>query len=150
MTNTKPIPIHLSDPTRDQIAPHSYLIDQLTQRCDCCGATHRFTQLYAKTHLRARMERGKYITNLRPVSWPSASPTALYNLPLELRCLPQNETRVPFCHECIGRASLAHWPARPEPEAAQVVVGVVQDHQGENPTAKPKAPTRKLTIDDLI
>ena len=90
----------------DSPPPHAYVVRQWTQRC-ACGATHEWTEIYAKTHYR----RGNAppVTNLRHCI-PS---DILYDLPIIHEDM--GDEQVPFCHRCYATVSLAHLPKPTEP-----------------------------------
>lgn len=148
-------PIHLA-PSNSAPHPHAYVIHRQTQVCACCHRTHTFSTIYAETHLASRLERGKYITNLRPVQWPSGATDALFNLPI--RTIDLKPQHLPFCHAC-NSPSLAHWPNVPPPVSEPRIVnhlsGTAPDQKkpaASGLTAKPKAPTgpKTKTLDDIL
>lgn len=106
MHNAQTTPIHLADPHKD-ILPHAYVILSHSQHCKCCGSLHKWSELYAETHLRSRLGTG-YVTNLRPLyDGPQ------YNLPIKR--IEREPKTIAFCHECHD-PQLVHLPAPPQPE----------------------------------
>lgn len=114
MTGTNGTPIHLAPASGPNVGipPCRYVLMVHTQVCDCCHKSQTHSEVYAETHLKSRLEAGKYITNLRPVQWPSRAFDALYDLPITRR--DTKPTSVPFCHLC-HEPSLSHWPKVPQP-----------------------------------
>ena len=143
MTHSVPHPIHLADAHSD-IAPHKYVIIERKQRCDCCGAVHSWSEVYALTYIRSRLEVGKYVTNLRHVDQPK------YRLPIE-QLRATKVARVPFCHGCF-HPTLEHTNGLLEPETPdpnKVLGSSFKPTVVEAPkAARPK--TRRHTVDDIL
>lgn len=131
-------PITLSDPHKG-VLPHAYVILIRSQRCLCCHSVHRWSETYAKTHLKAQMGMGKYVTNLRPLDRPQ------YNLPIHR--IVKEQVTVPFCHAC-NEPSLVGLPPLPIPEE---IVNTLQDNVTiTKPSPKPKAPTSVAALADFL
>lgn len=127
-----PLP-KVSADAHEGVLPHAYRIVEHAQLCACCGATHRWSETFAVTHLKSRLEMSKYVTNLRPLDQPQ------YNLPIEHVKL--GPVRVPFCHAC-NSPSLHDLPSPPKSFAPRKMK--------DAPEAKaPKAPPVKHTAADL-
>lgn len=138
------LPIYLADP-HAQVLPHAYVCMTHSQRCLNCALTHKWSTLYAKTHMRSTLGAGKYITNLRPLTRPE------YNLPIET--IQATETTTPFCHQCAATVTLSHLPPLPITEpAARPIAGhgpaAATAAAGLGPTKR--EPRKPATIDDLL
>src|SRR5262245_12639677 len=146
MVHPVPHPITASD-AHEGIVPHLYLIMRRSQHCECCGATHTWSELYAQTFMRANWGYGKPIVNLRKLDSPPK-----YNLPIELRSTPP--VMIPFCHSC-NEPTLSHAnpPLLEPPPGAKVVIGASTLSQVEpRERTKPKSstsPRRRLTSAQL-
>lgn len=144
---SKMIPIYAAPPHAD-ILPHSYVVRLLAQHCQNCGTIHEFSELYAKTHMKAAFGTitGKTVTNLRRLGPEGPQ----YNLPIEL--LHTGVERLAFCHECHSTATLEHLPPVPHPKS-QTVVGSSPDSPEPGPKAQreSKKPVKSLAdIDKLF
>jgi hypothetical protein len=162
MTDT---PIYLA-PVDKEFVPHKYILYIHSQSCNSCGSTHKHSEVYGETHIKAQ-SGGKYITNRRPVS---AMTQVKYNLPITV--IP-HQTTVPFCHICFRPAMLSHLPNVPKPEPVLTTINYISNHpivtkaprhtpwldkRGQvhtSPAEEPPTPhtktkaTRKFTVDDL-
>lgn len=98
-------PITLAAP-HSAVLPHSYMLYVREQECLNCRCTKRWSDIYAKTHLASQWNRGKYVTNLRPLAVPE------FNLPIET--IPVAKATVPFCFECVTDATLSDLPLPPD------------------------------------
>lgn len=136
---TNGTPIHLA-PAHSGPKPHRYVIHRRTLHCDCCRRDQQQTvAVYSETRLRSVLGHG-YVTNLRPLTWPSPERPQLYNLPIKV--IDLQVQRVPFCHLCnLVPASLAHWPAVPADE--QTSQRIVAAAQTQPSSTAPRSEARK-------
>lgn len=88
MTTTAPI--HLTSETA--IIPSRYLLYIRSQRCLHCTAETEWTELYAENRLRSRLQAGKYITNIVPVT------DFRWNIPIAKRWF--EPVYIPACFAC--------------------------------------------------
>jgi hypothetical protein len=133
-----PHPITLAD-AHSGVPPHRYVIMQRSQHCQTCNATHNWSELFALTHLRSQLGKGKYITNLRPLDAPR------YNLPIERRPAA-TIVEVPFCHACPS-ISLDSLPDPPSLTITNRIVGGPSDAKPSKD--KPKPPSVKDIMDQI-
>ena len=140
-----PHPIHMASADSGPV-PHKYLVLAREQQCACCGSIHRWSELYALTHLRPTMGMGKLISNLRALVWPK------YRLPIEQRKAAKIE-HIPFCHSCF-QPSLANTPNLLDPPVVEPgrIVGFQPNAtpKAESKVAKPKTGAARPTLDDLM
>lgn len=138
MNNTTPHgTVHLASPpttggrSSGDIIPSRYVLMKHSQICATCGTLHESNDLYVQMNLAPRFTKGKYITNLIPLSTPPQ-----YRLPIEVRILATKT--IPFCCECAEDRLLSHLPLPPQPTAAVVGSSLAP----ENP---PKAGARTIS-----
>lgn len=120
----------------EPLPPHEYVIVVRTQRCDCCGATHKWSETYALSPLKPRLGLGRAGLELTRIHEPR------YRVPITKRNSALIE-RVPFCHSCYepSLANTANLEEIPSPEESQRILNSTLTPLAEHTSGRPSGRT---------
>lgn len=117
--------------------PSAYIIVARTQTCDCCKATHTWSETYALSTTKARLGLGTPSQQLHKIREPR------YRVPIWKR--HTNAERIPFCHACYepSLANTANLLELPTPSDDYHRVVAVSTTPLEKPVQAASAPPKR-------